>query len=371
MNSATQALQDQINAGESFTIPPGVVQIDDWLDVYSIGQHIRGSGVNRTVIQQMTQGKGVFRLHRHEQGNNPGAFTWRGPYAGGNGLHHVRIGEMTLGTLTQTGDGIIHSDGVDWDGDFLYFHDLITYGFENHIHMNGLAHLRLERVVCSNATAEQTRWGTGVKCYGATPNSHFMEAVTLSGFDIGADLFGFGLKGNFGDVGLCNTGLRLNGVMTIEGGRFEMCNRYIDIGTSQPSHINLRGMHLGTDPQSQIHPIRMNSGSILNGSAVVGASGKELVECMNWYDHPFIDNHPSGFNFGGNDYYFVQNAMGGIRARFSPWKLVQDDADLSTMPPNAGNQGTTFRVHNGGLEKWVTCIEDVSNPGNYIWQPHW
>lgn len=366
-NDVTRRLQEMLDTGESVTIPPGHYKIDAPLNIWSIGQHVQGTGKNRVIIEQLTHHAAVFKLHRHEQGSVL-SFGWRGPYAGGSGLHHVTISNMTLATATGTGIGIEHDDGTDWDGDFIHLHDLISYGFQTHVLMNGIAHLRIERVVCSNATAEQTPWGTGIKCFGATPHSHVMEAVTLSGFEIGADLIGFGLKGNFGDVGLCNIGLRLNGSMAITGGRFEACGRFIDIGTIGPSQIDLRAMSLATDPSSTVHPIRLNSGSTLTGAAIVGASGVELVECNNWYDHVNIENMSAGNDYNGNSYYFRHYGMGvtgGIRARFSPHKLVKDDAELPTI--NAG-VGLTMRVFNSGNERLATYVE--SSPGVFVWHFH-
>lgn len=364
-NPATVALQAQIDTGESITLPSGLIQIDDTLHVYSIGQQILGTGVNRTVIQQLTPDIPTFKLHRHEQGS-VAAYTWRGAYGGGHGCHHITIGKMSIVTATASGVGIEYDDGTDWDGDFLHFHDLLTYGFETHILTNGIAHLRMERIVASNATAEQARWGTAIKCYGATPNSHVFDAITMSGFDIGADLLGSGLKGNFGDLGHCNIGLRLNGKMSITGGHFEKCDRYIDIGATEPSHIDLRGINLAVSPSNELHPIRVSGGSTLTGAAVRGAATKEIVECAGWYDHALLDNHPAGNDWSGPDYYFVNTAM-GIRARFAPNKLVKEDAHLPT--PSADIQGLTLRVFNAGNERLVTCVE--STPGVFVWRDHW
>lgn len=365
MNRATRKLQHKLDSGNSFRLRPDLYEIDATLHKWSIGQEFLGDGINRAVIQQLTPNTDTLVLHRHEQGS-PSNYSWQGAYGGGHGCHHSTIGNMSIVTATGTGRGIVYDDGVDWDGDFLCFDNILTYGFETHFWLNGIAHLRFSRIIASNASTPQPRWGTAIKCFGATPNSHVMDAVTMSGFDVGADIIGSGLRGNFGDVGNCNVGLRVSGKGSITGGHFEGCDRYIQIGRNEdPSHFDLRGINLAVDSSNTIHPILVTGGSTLTGSAVRGAATKELVECAGWYDHAFIDNHPAGNDWSGSDYYCVNTAM-GIRARMQPDKLVKEDAHLPA--PSAAVQGATLRVFNGGNERLVTCVE--SSPGTFVWKDH-
>lgn len=364
MNRTTRYIQHKLDSGNSFRLRPDLYEIDAPLHKWSIGQEFLGDGINRTVIQQTTPYIDTLVLHRHEQGT-PANYTWQGAYAGGHGCHHSTVGKMSIVTATGTGRGIVYDDGTDWDGDFLYFHDLLTYGFESHILTNGIAHLRMERIVASNAAAEQSRWGVGIQCFGATPNSHVFDAITLSGFDVGADVLGTGFKGNFGDVGHCNIGVRFNGKGAISGGHFESCDRYFDIGTNQPSHLDLRGVNLAVAESNPLHPIRVSGGSVLTGAAVRGAASKEIVECVGWYDHAFLDNHPSGNDWSVNDLHFYQSAM-GVRARFSPYKLLKDNSELAA--PSANLLGVTFRIFNSGNERLVTCVE--SAPSTFAWKDH-
>lgn len=366
----TDRIQRIMDDGESFVLPAGDFIFEDTLVKRSVGQQILGEGPNRTRLVQATEGKGIFREDFPSTGNVD--CQWRGRYSA-NGMGYGAYGLMTLETANPgTGTAISVGNGPDWGGDFLHLHDLFTWGWGKHVATNGIAQIKIERVVCKGAVMGQESFGVGLEIIGATPNSHLIQGVALSGLDIGLDILGNGFQANVGDINLCRTGVRVRGGSgAFHGGHLETCERYFDIGYENVgAQVNLIGVNMDVAPTNTICPIRLNCGSVLTGAVSGGASpgsGVPLVECMLPADFAYLQNYP-GTNEGitAPENYQYRNIALGITRRFSPFKVLLNNDWIPA--PDATQHGVIYHVHNGlgiGDERLIECR--LKSDGTFFW----
>ena len=59
-------------------------------------------------------------------------------------------------------------------GDWVWFHDLLTFQWNYHVYDDSLAHLRCSRIWAQNATTLGAAYGTGIYTTGANPNSNII-----------------------------------------------------------------------------------------------------------------------------------------------------------------------------------------------------
>jgi hypothetical protein len=374
MHDDTQAIQAALDTGRSVFLPEGIYVLTDSLAKGSIGQWMRGAGQNRTILRQTTAGKNAINFVNPSSDGND-AHQWHGEYSGGGGVFLQEIGDMTI-EGTDAGSGIaIYCDGKGVHiGDYFYLHDLWTYRFGTHLYFDSVAQLRFERVTAQNGASMEDATGTGiyVPVTSAVPNSFIMEGVSVTGFAVGVDVSAIGGKFNFGDVVMCNIGVQISGgECVIDGGHFESCTRYLNVGSTYSAEVALHGVNLEVEGSPTLSPIKVDHGSVVVG-AVSGSApdpNLALVELTNESDFAQIQNVSNSRDNGAANpapYEYFSQAF-GKSVRFPIIDDLKADDRLPTA--SASFRGKIFRIINGaglGDMRLVMCAELAD--GSFAWR---
>jgi hypothetical protein len=254
-------------------------------------------------------------------------------------------------------------------GDEIYLHDLQTFQFDTHIHFASTAQVKIVRVSCQNGTLLTNAYGRGLVIDNAAdPNSVIIDGYSATGCTIGAEVSGAGCSMHMGDMVNCTLGMMFNGLGKLAGNHWEGCNRYISIGTYEPTYLSLDAV----DTQgSSIPPFLVQGGSYLTGSiSGFGPSGQALVEVVGNTDHANIASVSNSSNYdtaAWETFQYKWTALGGKSVCFSPFMKIPSDAWLPS--PSSKFLGQFFEIINGSgsgaTTRLVVGVEDTAGTESF------